>query len=146
MTNWYCFNVYFIILPGKSHLLRVIIEAVKYLKLNPGEELRKPPIVVTAPTASAAFVVGGKTVDSAFGFSPTDSNRYIPAEASQLANMKFKYSETRVFVVDEVSMLGASKLTKINYRLQEMVDPEDSQKFMGGRSMIVSGIKYRITN
>ena len=123
-----------------------MIEGVKYLKLNPGEDLRKPPIVVTAPTANAAFVVGGKTVDSAFGFRPTDSNRYIPAEAGHLANMRFKYSDTRVFVIDEVSMLGASKLMKINYRLQEMVDPEDSQKFMGGRSLVVSGICTSLTN
>ena len=127
---------------GKSHLLRIMIDAVKHLKLNPGEDLRKPPIVVTAPTANAAFVVGGKTVDSAFGFSPTDSNKYIPAQASHLANMKFKYSDTRVFVIDEVSMLGASKLTKIHYRLQEMADAADSQKFMGGRSMVVSGKAY----
>ena len=37
-------------------------------------------------------------------------------------------------------MVGASKMAKINYRLQEMADGTDNQKFMGGRSMVVSGI------
>ena len=76
-----------------------MIDAVKHLKLSPGEDLRKPPIVVTAPTANAAFIIGGKTVDSAFGFTPTESNRYIPADAGFLANMKFKYEDVKVFII-----------------------------------------------
>ena len=40
---------------------------------------------------------------------------------------------------DETSMVGSSKLMKINYRLQEMVNGEDQQKYMGGKSVVVSG-------
>ena len=124
---------------GKSHLLRTIIEAIKYLKPNEDGDLRKPAVVVTAPTANAAFIVGGKTIDSAFGFIPTDQHRYTEADPGQLATMKFQYDAVKVYVIDEISMCGASKLMKISYRLQEMADGEDKQKFMGGKSMIVSG-------
>ena len=41
--------------------------------------------------------------------------------------------------------VGSSKLTKINFRLQEMADGADKQKFMGGKSMVVSGNKRKIT-
>ena len=81
-----------------------MIEAVKYLKISPGEDLKKPAIIVTAPTANAAYIIGGRTVDSVFGFTPTDANKYIPAEPSHLATMKFRYDEVKVFVIDEVSL------------------------------------------
>ena len=125
---------------GKSFTLRCMIDAVKYLKLNSETELKKPSIVVGAPTATAAYVVGGRTLDSIFGFNPTDGNRYVPAEQSNLANMKFAYEDVKCYVIDEISMVGASKFCKINFRMQEMADGADKQKFMGGRNMVVSGI------
>ena len=42
---------------GKSHLVNVLIEAVKLIKINAGDELKKPPIIVIAPTANAAFII-----------------------------------------------------------------------------------------
>ena len=59
---------------GKSHLVRVLIEAVKIIEIKSGSELPKPPVIIVAPTANAAFLIGGKTIDSAFGFSPADAN------------------------------------------------------------------------
>ena len=43
---------------GKSHLVNVLIEAVKVIKIKAGDELRKPPVIVMAPTANAAFIIG----------------------------------------------------------------------------------------
>jgi tRNA A37 threonylcarbamoyladenosine biosynthesis protein TsaE len=40
---------------GKSHLVQLLIVAVKILKIKAGDELRKPPIFVMAPSANAAF-------------------------------------------------------------------------------------------
>ena len=36
---------------GKSHLVQLLIEAVKIIKLKAGAELRKPPVIVMVPTA-----------------------------------------------------------------------------------------------
>ena len=129
---------------GKSTVLKSMIQAVKYLRLNPNEELRKPTVIVGAPTANAAYIVNGKTIDSIFGFNPTDGNRYVPCDPGHLSTMKFNYEDVRVFVIDEISMVGSSKLTKINYRLQEMADAGDKTKFMGGRSMVVSGDVFQL--
>ena len=44
---------------GKSHLVRLLIEAVKIIKILPGDDLKKPPILTMAPTANASFIIGG---------------------------------------------------------------------------------------
>ena len=57
--------------------------------------------------------------------------------------MKFEYEDVEVIFVDEVSMVGSMKLTKMNFRLQDLADGDNKLRFMGGRSMVVSG-KYRL--
>ena len=94
-----------------------------------------------APTANAAQVIGGKTTDSALEFNPSDRNEYIQPEATRLAMMKFQFEDLKVAICDEVSMVGSSKLTKINYRFQDIVDGRRKKEFMGGISFIASG-KY----
>jgi tRNA A37 threonylcarbamoyladenosine biosynthesis protein TsaE len=41
---------------GKSHLVQLLSEAVKISKIKAGAELKKPPVIVMAPTA-----IGGKS-------------------------------------------------------------------------------------
>ena len=43
---------------GKSHVVRILIEAVKLIKLKPGDDLKKPRIL------TMAFIIGGRTIDS----------------------------------------------------------------------------------
>ena len=92
-----------------------------------------------APTANAAFIIGGKTIDSALGFCPTDANRYTQAQAGKMAMMKFQYEDVQVIFCDEISMVGSMKLAKINYRLQDLADGSNKQEFMGGISFVASG-------
>ena len=92
-----------------------------------------------APTANASFLIGGKTIDSALGFSPVDANHYTSAEDGRMAMMKFIYEDLKLIVVDEISMVGAMKLAKINYRLQDLAEGNRKQQFMGGISFIASG-------
>ena len=94
-----------------------------------------------APTANAAFIIGGKTIDSALGFSPSDINRYTSADAARMARMKFQYEDVQVVFCDEISMVGSTKLAKINYRFQDLADGSKKHEFMGGISFVASGIK-----
>ena len=129
---------------GKSHLVRLLIEAVKIIKIKAGDELRKPPVVVMAPTANAAFLISGKTVDSALGFFPMQNNRYSQAQPGKMATMKFQYEEAKVIFCDEISMVGSMKLAKINYRLQDLADGSEKHNFMGGISFVAPGRYYRV--
>ena len=73
------------------------------------------------------------------GFNPTDSNRYTRSDASRLAMMKFQFEDVKVIFCDEISMVGSSKLSKINFRFQDIADGHKKQEFMGGVSFIASG-------
>ena len=124
---------------GKSFLVRLLIEAVKLIKIKAGDELRKPPVIVMAPTANAAFIIGGKTIDSVLGFLPTDGNKYTHPSAGKMATMKHQFEDLSVIFCDEISMVGSMKLLKINYRLQDIVDDSRRHKYMGGVSFVASG-------
>ncbi len=128
---------------GKSHLLKVIIEALKNLKVKSGDRLNKPYILALAPTANAAFIIGGKTIDSAFGFFGND-NTHTLLDAEKLASLQFLYEDISVYIFDEVSMFGSMKLTRVHFRAQELAMGADRFKFMGGRSSIACGDFYQL--
>ena len=50
---------------GKSFLTRVIMESFKHLHIKSGNDLSKPSVLCICPTANAAYIVGGKTIESA---------------------------------------------------------------------------------
>ena len=127
---------------GKSFLVNILIEAVKLIKIKAGDELKKPPVIVMAPTANAAYIIGGRTIDSVLGFNPMDLNHYTQTDAGRLAMMKFQYEDVSVIFCDEISMVGSMKLAKINFRLQDIADGNRKQDFMGGISFVASGRFY----
>ena len=124
---------------GKSHLVCLLIEAIKIMKINPGDEIKKPPVLTMAPTGNSAFIIGGRTIDSALGFVPNEKDRYVPTGSGRMASMKYQYEDVGVLFIDEISMVGSMKLTKINFRLQDLAEGENKLKFMGGKSLISSG-------
>ena len=124
---------------GKSFLLRLLIDAVKWIRIKPGDDLKKPPVIVCAPTVNAASIVNGKTIDSVFGFLPNDGNSYSKANAGKMASMKFNFEDVCLVLLDKVSMVGASKLLKINYRLQDICDRSQQKQYMEGISFVASG-------
>ena len=124
---------------GKSYLVQLLIEAVKILKVKAGDELRKPPVLVVAPTANAAFLIGGKTIDSALRLFPMQNNQYSQTQPGKMSMMKFQYDDVKVIFCDEISMVGSKKLSKINYRLQDLAEGNNKHEFMGGISFVASG-------
>ena len=124
---------------GKSFLLKLIIDAVRYLKMSSGDEISKPKVIVMAPTANAAFIVGGKTIESALGINPKSQFNYIKPSDERQSNMKFVYEDVEVLFCDEISMVGASKLAKINYQLQSLSEGATKREFMGSRHFIATG-------
>ena len=124
---------------GKSFVANILIEAIKHIMIKAGDELKKPSVLVMAPTANAAHIIGGKTIDSVLRFNPNDPDHYTQADAASLGMMKFQYEDVKVVFCDEISMVGSKKLTKINYRFQELAEGSKKQEFMGGLSFIALG-------
>ena len=124
---------------GKSWLLKLIIDTVKFLQMKSGDDLSKPKCITMAPTANAAMIVGGKTIESALAINPKKKWNYVKASDERHANMKFLYDEVEVVFVDEISMVGCNKLTTINFRMQDYSEGNNKTKFMGNRSFIACG-------
>ena len=129
---------------GKSFLVQLLIEAVKVIKIKAGDDLKKPPVIVMAPTANAAFIVGGKTIDSVLNFLPSDANKYTEASPAKMAMMRYQYEDVHTIFCDEISMVGSRKLLKINFRLQHLADGNQRQEYMGGKSFVASGNQSQI--
>ena len=127
---------------GKSHLVRVLMEGIKFVNIKAGSELQYPSIIAMAPTANAAYIVGAKTIDSAmclgrgYGYDKLGPNKE--------SNLKFKYDQVSTLFCDEISMVGSSKLTKINFRMQDFADGEDKKRFMGAKSFIATGDMWQL--
>ena len=100
---------------------------------------KKPPVVVMAPTANAAFLIGGKTIDSILGFLLHDGIQYTQTSPGEMAMMKYQFEDVCTIFCDEISMVGSRKLLKINYRLQDLVDESRSKEYMGGISFVATG-------
>ena len=125
---------------GKSYLMRVMMEAIKRLNVKPGRELDKPSIISMAPTANAAYILkDAKTIDSALCFQR--NKNYSKLSAAKESRLQFLYEDVSVIILDEVSMVGSVKLTKINFRMQDLSHGQNKRKFMGGRSSLFTG-KY----
>ena len=117
----------------------LLIFAIRQLKVKSGQELNKPSVIVMAPTANAAFIIQGKTIESALGIYPNSKKNFLKATGDKASEMKFLYEDVVVIICDEISMVGSTKLTKINFRLQELAHSSKKHMFMGGKSFIASG-------
>ena len=106
---------------GKSYLTRVLMESFKHLNVKSGKELSKPSIICMCPTANAAYIVGGKTIESALQLEGTNYS-YKKLSADRETDLKFKYEDVSTIFIDEISMVGSGKLAKINYRLQDIAE------------------------
>lgn len=124
---------------GKSHLLKLLIYAIRHLKMKSGQELDKPSVIVMAPTANAAFLIKGKTIESALHINMDRWHSFSKASGDKASQLAFQYEDVSVIVCDEISMVGTNKLAAINYRMQELVEGAKNKEFMGGKSFIAAG-------
>ena len=121
---------------GKSYLLRLMIEIVKHIKMKSGDDLKKPPAIVMAPTANAAFIINGKTIESSLGILSRNDNSFQKANPARISNFTFLYEDVTVVFCDEISMVGSSKFSRIHFQLQDI---KGSRDFMGGVSFVAVG-------
>jgi ATP-dependent DNA helicase PIF1 len=115
--------------PGGCGKTYTIKELIRHFKLT------NVAYAATALTGTAAYNFGGKTIHSfIFGGygdgKPADVLRKIPAVKRRVINA------TKILIIDEISMLGAELLNKIDYVLKAIRRCDDP---FGGIILIVSG-------
>jgi hypothetical protein len=97
---------------GKSHILKSLLKANE-LGLGPNGQPRN--IVVTATTGVAACSIGGTTIHSFAGITPNASDAECVKRIMGNEYAKKRWRECDVLVVDEISMMGAGFLDKLNF-------------------------------
>lgn len=122
---------------GKSHVITAIIQS--YLRFCNKDKTISPDdicVSVSAPTGKAAFNIKGMTMHSTFRLNPTQSKKYTKLSDSIANSLRLKFRNTKLFIIDEISMVSATQLWMIDQRLKELFDKASA---FGGKSILVVG-------
>ena len=90
-------------------------------------------LMITAPTGSAAALIGGSTYHSVLGIIPGQSH----INETALAKVKSRLQGTDYILIDEISMVDLASLYKISAHLCGAMGKQD--KPFGGLNVIVAG-------
>ena len=120
---------------GKSVLLKAMIKELRQ-QFEPGE------VVVTASTGLAACNIGGITLHSFAGVGLGNENAdHLLKKVRRSRKSKEKWLEVKVLIIDEISMIDAEFLDKLDYiakRLKKSVEP------FGGIQLIFCGDFFQL--
>ncbi|XP_071145215.1 uncharacterized protein [Mytilus edulis] len=105
---------------GKSHLIKCLFyEMTKILSpysANPDDIV----VLLTAPTATAAFNIGGTTLHQAFSLPQSLPFPYIYLRDDSVNKLRSKLQNLSILIIDEISMVGQRSLLYINERLRQI--------------------------
>ena len=111
---------------GKSHELQLIQCYICYMlnhTINPDDN--QPLVLVTAPTGSAAFQVGGSTIHSAFLL--YDKSRTKPSWEKH-SIMQLKLQKMMLSITDEISMVSFKQYQQMNETMSIVKGTEEITK------------------
>ena len=103
---------------GKSHLVKTIHQAVSKLLQYHGTSPEKPRVLILAPTGVASINVNGTTIHSALNL-PYRGKLY-PLDANTLATLQNGFSEVKLIIIYEISMVSKKVPYQIRQRLIEI--------------------------
>jgi len=88
---------------------------------------------LTASTGVAGMNCGGQTLDSLI-----NCVRNIPLKGEKLKMLQEKMATVKYLIIDEISMIGSQKFSRLDKRLRQ-VYPEKMDEPFGGLSLIIVG-------
>ena len=94
---------------GKSFLLKLLIDSMRYLLMESGDEIEMPKVLIMAPTANAATIIQGKTIESCLAINPHERWNFVKASEERQSQLKFLYQNVRVLVCDDISMVNKNQ-------------------------------------
>lgn len=121
---------------GKSNLIKAVDQCVeRHLRKLDNTDPDKDRVILCSYTGKASFNIGGITLHSAFHL-PLKASEMKPLSVSTLDQVRKSFSKLRLVIIDEVSMIGSSLFSWVNFRLQQIFD---SKELFGGISVILFG-------
>ena len=126
---------------GKSHLIQTIFHAVSKVFLYRSGDPSKPRVLLLAPTGVAAININGNTIHS--GLHIPCRGKLLPLNDASKAELRNKYSEVELVIIDEISMVSSKLFYQVHKRMNEIFCPGQVFPF-GGKSVIVCGDLYQL--
>ena len=121
---------------GKSTLLGAISKWVdKILTTNDNRDLNNPFVIRCAPTGMAAHNIDGLTLCSAFHFK-FDNDHHSYANEDTKTKFQDMLSHLQLLIIDEMSMVKADELYKLDLKLQEI---KNNDNIFGGIGVLLFG-------
>lgn len=104
---------------GKSRLIKAVYQSLlRVLRINSGPVEASPEIIIVSYTGKAAHNVGGVTAHSVFSLSIGQGlEDFKDLTSDTLNTLRARFKNTKVCIIDEISMLGWRTLNQISRRL-----------------------------
>ena len=121
---------------GKSHLVKVIYNAISRTLLYHCKDPEKPRVLLLGPTGISALNIGGTTNHSGLNIKP--GIKLLGLNDKFKAALRNKLSEVKFLIIDELSMVSNDLWIDNNSRLEEIfMIPE---KAFAGLSVMTVGL------
>lgn len=112
---------------GKSHTLTTVYHGIIHTLRKAGQDPSQISVLLTSPTGTAAFNIGGMTIHSALSLPIKESNIHnqheyihVPLSNEKKNSLKCKLQHLKVLIIDEISMVGSQAPINIHKRLKRL--------------------------
>ena len=120
---------------GKSFIIKCLM---KFAQETLDEGIATTAIQLAAPTGTAAFNIGGRTLHSMFALPVPLCQSLPPLSHEALTHLQDKLAGLKILIIDEMSMVGRRFLGALDTRLRQ-VFPERHGEWFGGISVVMMG-------
>ena len=103
---------------GKSFLIKILAHWIQHIFQKPGDTYNYPYVIKAAFTGTAASLIEGMTLHSAFGFEY--GNKHYSLSDKVRDTKKNILQNLKLLIIDEISMVKADMLYQLDLRLQEI--------------------------
>ena len=106
---------------SKSHLTQTIFHAFSKVFLYRSGDPTKTRVLLLAPKGVAAININGNTIDS--GFHILCQGKLLTLNEKNKAELKNKYSEVDLVIIDEISMVSSKLFDQVHKRMNKIFCP-----------------------
>ena len=130
---------------GKSHLIKCIYhEASKILRSSENPDEVK--VLLTGPTGTSAFNIGGFTVHSALKIPRTAKKNYESLGNDALNTLQTQLGGLQILIIDEISMVDRKVLAYVHGRMKQIkrIRTTERDSHFGGVCILAVGDFYHL--